>query len=473
MSSFCPQCGCKVKDGAKFCGQCGYALAQDGRFDEKPGEADEKVIDTEEKPADTDEATEAETQAAVEVSQAVAEKPETAVPEVAEPVTANPAKAPRPKRQTLGTMLKSPVKIGLAFVPLYAAIIVALITTIGVAYAAFMLYENVIEPAIVQMQQGGSNQDEAPSDDAASGSTEEASSGEKPTTYTAEGNPQSVLQLAEILAMDPTKIPGYLSGEGLERVDYEAGEWYSLEGYAPGWFSRNIPGYPASGNGSYSFTSWEGSASYLAIDKALGEAGIRGVSSESGGDESYSERLMLGDLLDPTRYDTPRYLSASNLSEGQQPNSIAIRITNLSDTLSEDEGNRLAEACGFKSVSHYWTFTTTLSGADTTASAWCGVVSIGGSDYVWYICNAYYSTLFIGCIPMTEAESDLRSQNDEWVTYYGSQGIVSHADLANASNDQKALYFAQLLVDDFSQGNGGPFVNVVTGEAVTFHSYAR
>ncbi len=128
MGSYCPQCGSKVREGAKFCGECGSHLPDEDNVSELKG---------------------------VVVSQVASAKPP-----APESVAPKAKEASRPWHQKLGKKLTEPVKIGNALMPLYAAIIVAVVTTAGVAFAAVMLYQNVIEPAIVQLQQSASDQAE-------------------------------------------------------------------------------------------------------------------------------------------------------------------------------------------------------------------------------------------------------------------------------------------------------------------------
>ncbi len=456
MISFCPQCGSKVREGAKFCGECGSHLPDEDNVSELKGEE------------------------GVEVSQMVSSEPS-----APESVAPKAKEASRPWHQKLGKKLTEPVKIGsIAFMPFYAAIIVAVVTTVGVAFAAVMLYQNVIEPAIVQLQQSAGDQAEEAvekdeSDEQAADEQEENSSDEKPATYTAEGNPQSVLQLAEILAMDPTQIPDYLEGQGLEVINYGENEAVTDEyGWTPGSYQKNegrwspIP---------YAFTSWEGSSSYPVIENALRNIGIE-VSSYSY--EGYYdktthtinpiEQVMFGEHFGSIRYgESPQYVDAASLEQGNRPNSIALTVSCVNQALTEQEGERLAQECGFKSTAHYWTYTENAA----TTSAWTGLVEIGGTEYVWYIRSDYpidttapsdrsRGVLVIGCIPMTEVEDDLKLQNNYWLEYYGSQGVVSAVQLANANSDDKALYYAQALVDTEFSGNGGVQPNVVTGERV-------
>lgn len=126
---FCPMCGAKLSDDARFCTECGTPLAglkDDADAQEQPG-----------------------------ASSSVPESRVSAEPTVpAEPVTpVEPVRAPepqRPKRSNMMSFLMERRQIGNRLVPTFAIIIASIIATIGVAYAAFMVYKNVIEPNMQQ-----------------------------------------------------------------------------------------------------------------------------------------------------------------------------------------------------------------------------------------------------------------------------------------------------------------------------------
>lgn len=124
---FCPVCGTKVGDSARFCTGCGAplnALHQGG-------------ID-----------------ASTQVNQA--ETGSFAGP--ANPVDfGSPAPLPQqPRRSNMLDFLVEKRQIGNRWVPTFALIIASFIVAAGIAYAAFMLYKNVVEPRIqgpVQQEQ--------------------------------------------------------------------------------------------------------------------------------------------------------------------------------------------------------------------------------------------------------------------------------------------------------------------------------
>lgn len=118
---FCPVCGTKVGDNARYCTGCGASLSalHQGGVD-----------------------------ASARVSQAEAYN----LAGPANPASfGSPAPAPQqPKRSSMLDFLVEKRQIGNRFVPTFALIIASFIAAAGIAYAAFMLYKNVIEPNMQQ-----------------------------------------------------------------------------------------------------------------------------------------------------------------------------------------------------------------------------------------------------------------------------------------------------------------------------------
>lgn len=126
---FCPMCGAKLSDDARFCTECGTPLSG------LKGDADAR-----EQPV---------------ASGSVPEPRVSMKPTVpAEPVTSvEPVQAPepqQPRHSNMMSFLMERRQIGNRLVPTFAIIIASIIAAIGVAYAAFMVYRNVIEPSMRQ-----------------------------------------------------------------------------------------------------------------------------------------------------------------------------------------------------------------------------------------------------------------------------------------------------------------------------------
>lgn len=123
---FCPVCGTRVGDNARYCTGCGASL---GALHQ--GGAD----------------------ASARVNQIESVNP-------ADPVNpldfGSPAPMPQqPKRSSMLDFLTEKRQIGNRLVPTFALIIASFIAAAGIAYAAFMLYKNVIEPRIQEPVQQG------------------------------------------------------------------------------------------------------------------------------------------------------------------------------------------------------------------------------------------------------------------------------------------------------------------------------
>lgn len=118
---FCPVCGTKVENSARFCTGCGAPL----------GALQQSDVD-----------------ASVQPNQAESVSP--ACPE--SPVGfGSPATMPQqPKRLSMLDFLTEKRQIGNRLVPTFALIIASFIAAAGIAYAAFMFYKNVVEPRIQQ-----------------------------------------------------------------------------------------------------------------------------------------------------------------------------------------------------------------------------------------------------------------------------------------------------------------------------------
>lgn len=118
---FCPVCGTKVGDNARFCTGCGAPL-------------------------------DALHQGGVDVSTRMNLAEAGSFADPANSVDfGSPVPAPQqPKRSSMLDFLAEKRQIGNRLVPTFALIIASFIAAAGIAYAAFMLYKNVVEPRIQQ-----------------------------------------------------------------------------------------------------------------------------------------------------------------------------------------------------------------------------------------------------------------------------------------------------------------------------------
>ena len=139
---FCPKCGSKISDDARFCTECGLPLgglsgktaAEEGPKAE-PSERESSSAEVILEPTDT------ETDSAIGSANAGS--------------TAEPSLEPVSKTASSGhsqmyNFFMQRCQVGNRLVPQFAIMIAAFIAAAGIAYAAFMLYKNVIEPNLQQ-----------------------------------------------------------------------------------------------------------------------------------------------------------------------------------------------------------------------------------------------------------------------------------------------------------------------------------
>lgn len=148
---FCPVCGSKINDDARFCTECGTPLASLRSAGDV--EADEASVSSECEVDKTERADPVEDIPA-EASAAVSPTAELAPEEAAAPAESASFPAPQQsKRSSMMSFLMERRQIGNRLVPTFTIIIASIIAAAGIAYAAFMLYKNVIEPSMQQPAQ--------------------------------------------------------------------------------------------------------------------------------------------------------------------------------------------------------------------------------------------------------------------------------------------------------------------------------
>lgn len=411
---FCPQCGTKLKDGAKFCTECGASLQpvidavakKDGAVSD--GIAEQAQQEEQVQPAEYEQQYQAEQEQI----------------ESAAPNTQNA------QRATLGSFLMQTRQVGRFAVPTFVAIIAAFVITAGVAYAAVRVVTEIIIPAIEQAQNSDSTSVEGAASD------EETSQ----TIQEATGSPENIFQVAEILAMDPMEIPDFFTAQGMT--------WYdSNEALPSGTMS-----YWNAGNGAVGV---DDGATY-AFESDLKDASLYDYS-----EWGYTE-LSLGSSLISEFEDGANVSEAAesdlstptSLEAGTKANDICINTLNLIE-LTDDNISSLAAFCGisgslenFRYESSGETSYSSYISGTKTVSAWCTQVLIDEEVHYWFAVQtiddgdyyASYAYSSIGCVSEDTALEAIKFNLSE----YGS--------LDSVTASEKAQLFAKALVQNGFSG---------------------
>ena len=185
---FCPMCGAKVSDDARFCTECGTPLV---------GLRDDAEVQDALVPVPADDVPESARQADPAANPAT--QVDNAAPDIEQcvPSSADSGLAPepqQPKRSSMMSFLMERRQIGSRLVPTFAIIIASLIAAAGIAYAAIVLYKNVIEPNTQQPTQQEQTAEKG-GDKSAKKKTEKKDAGDKK----AEKNKQAHATYDEVL----------------------------------------------------------------------------------------------------------------------------------------------------------------------------------------------------------------------------------------------------------------------------------
>lgn len=462
---FCTNCGAKLADGAKFCTACGTKV-------ERVEPTSDDLSADEGQSSDTNEGTQAVEPA--EENTETEDKPEAATPEdtasssVAEGVSEVSETFPEPKR-SLSSALIEFRRTTLKAVPTFVIVIVALLLATGTAYA---LYRVAVDIVIPMVEEWAESNDEATQEDETEDTAETdgesvASEGEDEITQ-ASGNPQSILQLGEILTMSPEEIPAYLGSQGLELRTYHSGDsWDDTMGE-----SVEIPSYCLqAGDYSLQDMSMWSLPSVNDVTHLLGDNLVDPTLEDELSQKTLGPSIALGsNLIESMHYSQGGdFYTEADLGDGMVPNSICLMGLPLA-WLDEATANELAELCGFGHVSQIYTYgisTTSSEALIATEQVITGFFEGDGNTYVWLVNQTRYPdeetgeiTLFdseIMCFPIEVAR--------QWVA---DDDLYTAEEWNAATNSQRALMVAQVFIEDRSEGNGGERINLRTGEIETY-----
>lgn len=422
---FCAECGNELEEDAKFCTKCGTAI------DETPAAGPSPAARSEKNPEARDAAP---ADAAGEPSEAAASEP----PAAAEPGTLKAAvefTKHRSRRR----------------VPLVLLIALALTLASGVAYAAFWVYNEIVLPRIEAAQQEPAAGAEEPAvPDAGEGQPVQP-----------QGDPQHILQLAEILSMEnPADIPAFLEGQGLTVRNENP-----VAGASPD--SGAFWGCAAADTSPFAALSADGvNIVPQSYPKPLGPASADEIAGGT--------TVQLGiDVMPPHGiglfYDMAYFtIDEADLSNGAAPNCVLVNNLPL-PVLDEEQTKALAESC--KLPAALASFTDETEGVQGSVTAHAGFLTIDDREYCWYLCQIdtvgvsspegaipSYVRSFIGCCPKEQARNAV-----------ADNALYTDAEWTAADDEGKALMLAQSIVQGIHITNGGYRTNVITGETEFCH----
>lgn len=422
---FCRQCGSEISNEAKFCNFCGTKTvapkARKGESDNcldayKPagGKSD---TSTNEKPAiPLPDCTEAnrESSGANEKDDESGEAHRgcDASKQTAEG-TAN-----APEASNLKAAVAQNKKRSRRHMPMILLVALALALATSVAYAAYRVYNDVWLP--YQAEQAART---------TSASNSAGSDGDTITGKTT-GEPENLLHIADILAMEPTEIPSYIEAQGItpQRI---APSKYALDG---GFRSDRA------------FDAW-----VLIQDETNSIVTAQDSKGEYLDPDYYNQTytsippvLSVGDAAVPFEGINQSYFTAENLESGSSPSSIVLTSISL-NSLSGEAFDSFLEYCGLgKPLA---SIEATQKGVLISAAKTGILENQKGEKYLWYALgqidkNGKYSSCTIGCMKVDVAFSTLGASTSASASSSDPKGYWNDAD-----NTTKSKLIAKSILE--------------------------
>lgn len=404
---FCRKCGARLNDEALFCTQCGASASR------TPHNADETPLDS--------------------------------------PLPAQEAGSDAANATAFAAAMDETKKRGRRRMPLIVLVALAVMLASGAAWAAYTVYTEVIAPWI-EAQQTMQTEESQP----AEGAGEEPASEEKSESE-ATGDPQSILQVAEVLAMDAADIPSFLESQGMsaQASDSEL----AAMGYAA----------PA--------TAWKCAFDDTAPFSSLEESGIdiepQYYPDNHGQDEfAGGPSVIFGANAMPPHdigfFDRDSYdMQEDDLAAGSKPTNILVENLPL-PLLDESSVSAFVKACRLPEASALFSTDSIVDWPKSFIAT--GFVAIDGEQYLWYFGQVSYDSdtyglepyvdSFIGCCPASMAGEAVVD---------GS--LYTQQEWAEADDDARALMAGQSILQGAHTSNGGYRTNLATGEPETLYSY--
>lgn len=419
---FCTSCGAKLKEGSRFCTACGAKVVERMASSEDPSQGG--ALQVEEVPAD------------VRGVHHGAEEPK-------EPDADRLSAPAKPtQKQSLASALIAFRRTTLKAVPTFVLAILAILTAAGTAYAAYRVATEVVIPAVEHLV-GQDDQSEGESGGSRSGDYEMVSM---------TGKPKSILQIGEVLAMNPGEISSYLESQGLEAHEIKKGST-AQEDFLGFWNDEFL----LYGGHANDMTVWQHRLEENFFKESIPSNLLDADLCRKLAEQGTQLKVFAGvNLLDTYHYPPSNFAgyTASALALGDKPSSVAVSGLPLT-WLDEDSIQDFAKSCGLGEALMFSTGVEDLAdgsgqfGGQTAA----GFFSTDGEEYCWLLRQSWGGDTTFSCFPVETANQ-----------YVCDVELYSDEEWTKASYRQRAMMVAQSAVQDVNTGNGNFRLNYRTGK---------
>ena len=431
-TSFCTYCGARLTRGAKFCTSCGARVeAGDVSAAEKQqGDVGSDAFLSEANASST-EGTQADQ---------------------------------KPERKGFSAFRRLTLKS----VPLF---IIFIITALATALCAYALYRVVTDVVIPMMQPQTEIVEDSPAAEELAEKAEEPAADEEevPEEETevqasATGDPDNFMQLAELLAMEPSEIDAYLSDEGLYRYTGGDARLEDVVSEDNAWLYGQVMGdvlrseLPAEqvDDDSLSLLDTEGSGTAGGQGYLTYLAGYLSTEMQFG---SESCRISYGQIDSP--------MTTEEMSGGQSPACAIVPAVTV-NWLSESELRKAATGLfGFRGEGSYYYIQGSFEDdarnrREEHFQSVAGFEKVRGEQSIWFVYQggvdseeAYNgiaaSQTAVGCMTMSTAKKMVIDT-----------GLYSEDEWTSADDEHKKMMFLQSYVQNVGEAAGLP--NLRTGQ---------
>ena len=317
-------------------------------------------------------------------------------------------------------------------------VLVAFVTMLiaGAAWAAWTIYTEVTAPQADEQQEA--IESPAPKQGA------DANKPAEEAAPAAAGEPEHVLQVAEILAMDPADAPAFLESQGLAFEEKDSSR---------GPFSAGGSSWSHALNDPSVFAAAESSGATIDL-----EARMKGVPMS----------IAFGnDVLPPHGYqyaDLARYGATKNdFTDGKAATNILIWNAPL-PIMGDDQLSAFLAACKLSAPLASYS-----QKGDSIATVHTGVIDIDSTPYYWYVVQqgnpasteATKSAFsFMGCFPASKAPQLVEDAD-----------LYTAAEWDQADEETHALMVGQSILQGAYTRDGGGRINIRTGEQEMISPY--